>query len=148
MEMRQPGAIMAADGGIVICDQNNNKIRFFEVQGVQAVGEGKTIVKPADADMPAGIALGSDGSYFFTDLGGQQIKRYHKSSGVTAVAGHKTSQEQAAVEDRGVMASFKAPYGTWPQTFNETNESFGPLNTEPQHWAPNTLPNLVHTRLQ
>lgn len=49
--------------------------RFFGLQGGHVEGDSKTLVSSKDADMPAGIALGSDGSYFFTDLGNQQIKR-------------------------------------------------------------------------
>jgi hypothetical protein len=48
---RQPGALLAIEGGILVCDLANSKLRKIVIKDAKAVSE-ETLVGPAKVDMP------------------------------------------------------------------------------------------------
>jgi streptogramin lyase len=67
-----PGGITALDDVLAICEPGVNKLAFFNVVGLVFAGE--TTMLTANA-YPAGITVGPDGRFWFTELNGNKIGR-------------------------------------------------------------------------
>ena len=108
IQFNHPSSLLSVEEGLIVADQANNLLRLIPWT---ASGAAQTLVGgDASVDVLVSVAKGADGSLFFTDLGHQQVKRFNGLN-VALVAGHKVPLEAAPIVDRGIKASFRAPYG-------------------------------------
>jgi uncharacterized protein (TIGR03437 family) len=112
-----PGQILAGiDGALYVADTNNNRIRKIAGGNITTVagnGDPTFVLQDTPAlltpiDGPSGLAMGVDGTLFFTDRYNNRIRKLTPSNLVTTVAG---SGDQGSTDGLALQASFRSPFG-------------------------------------
>jgi hypothetical protein len=117
-ELNSPTALaLGADGGLLIADTGNHRVRRVAVDGtIRTIagtgvpgrgGEGE-LASAARLRSPSGVAFGPDGSLYIADTGNHCVRRLTPNGMLTTVAG---SGEDGDRGDGGsaLLAGFRAP---------------------------------------
>lgn len=114
------GVATAPDGGVLIADAGNHRIRRVAPDGiigtiaggVQGLGGDGGPAVAADLDSPAGVALLHDGSILIADTGNHRIRRISPAGTITTVAG--TTRGLSGDGGPAVAARLDSPWAIAP----------------------------------
>jgi sugar lactone lactonase YvrE len=106
------GVAVAADGGIIVADAGNHRIRRIATNGdVTTIAGGSTFGfvdangTAARFNLPSGVAVDADGSIVVADANNNRIRRISATGVVTTIAGNNTG----FVDANGISARFSVP---------------------------------------
>lgn len=95
-ELREPqGVAVTADGGYVIADTGNHRVRRVALDGqistiagsARGLGGDEGPATDAQLDAPQGLAIAADGSILIADSGNHRIRRISPDGLITTVVG-------------------------------------------------------------
>ncbi|WP_323755789.1 putative Ig domain-containing protein [Roseivirga sp.] len=108
------GIVVDAVGNIYVADQQNNRIRIIDTQGVTSTWAGSTSRGLVDGTgtearffLPSALAIDADGNIYVADSGNHTIRKISPSGVVTTLAGSFGS----GADGIGTSALFNNPAG-------------------------------------